>query len=130
MQKDAERIIINCYGVSDKELKFGDELYQKRLRRKNMRKFVDDHIIINPSKIDAALGAYHALHDNGFGITDEKALEMMASDGFVFAQARPGYKNTYMKLFKEQQLMESLRPDTVLPSPSQWGLVRGKGSTE
>ena len=119
MEKDSERIIVNCYGVSEKELDYGKELYKKRLRRKEVRKFIDDHIIINPSKIDVAIGAYKAKFDIGFGFSDEKALQMMAADGFAFAQARPGYSLDYAKLFKEKVNIEEVHEVQQYPAELQ-----------
>jgi len=133
LSKDAERIVIQCYGINDQEIEYGKNLYEKRLRRKKIRNFVDDLIVINKSKIDAAIGAYMAMDTSGFGMTEEKCLKLMAEDGFAFADSHKGEAKLYSKIYAEREKVLSMASDGVMeldPGPLNIKIPPGSPSSQ
>jgi hypothetical protein len=71
---------------------------------------VDDLLVINPSKIDAAIGAMRA--EQGCG--DEEAIIRLADAGFTFATAKAGYDEVYRRLYSNARVHNVL-PETESP---------------
>lgn len=98
-QKDNSRRIIARHNISDEQLLYGSQLYTKRLQRQKIRHFVDSFIVINPSKMDTAIGAMRA----ELGCGNEEAVIRLADAGFAFSSARPGYDEVYTRLYRNAQ---------------------------
>jgi len=99
LSKDSERSILQSYGISSDQLAYGEALYAKRNLRKKIRNFVDDFLVINPDKLDAAVGAM--LSEQGG--TSEEALIRLGSIGFTFARSSTGFHELYRRLYTERK---------------------------
>jgi len=95
MCKDAERKVLKVYNVTSAQLEYGAAEYERRLVRQKIRRSLDDFLVINPDKIDAAIGAMQAERD----CTREQAELELGRAGFCFAKSRPGFEELYRRMY-------------------------------
>lgn len=104
LSKDTERIILKVHGISRDQLEYGEAEYEKRIIRQKIRKFVDDFIIINPNKLDVAMGAMRAEEN----CSAEEALVHLGTAGFAFSQGRGGYDELYRRMYAAKESMSAM----------------------
>jgi len=107
-QKDESRKILASKGISEEQLEYGSRLYVLRQQRQRIRRYVDDLLVINPSKIDAAIGAMQVEANCD---TDEAEIRL-ATAGFAFASARPGYQEVYKRDYENKRMHN--KPETEI----------------
>ena len=104
LSKDGERLVLASQGISKDQLAYGQVLYEQRLLRQKVRKFVDDLIVINPDKIDAAVGAVRSTEN----CSADEAIIHLGRIGFAFARSRPGFDELYRRVYGAQELMSEV----------------------
>jgi len=112
LSKDAERNIIKIYNVSEAQLLWGSEEYDRRLARQKIRSFVDDLLVINPDKYDAAVGAVQAEQ----GCSSEEAEFHLARMGFAFSRSRPGREEYYRRMQLERIAVSEVPREDISPA--------------
>lgn len=112
LSKDAERNIIKIYNVSEAQLSWGADEYARRLQRQKIRSFVDDLLVINSDKYDAAVGAVQGEQD----CTHQEAEIHLAYMGFAFSRSRPGREEIYRRMYLERQSVSEVPVEDKSPA--------------
>jgi len=109
LSKDQERVVLKTHGISQDQMEYGQVLYTERIQRQKIRKFVDDLIVINGDKLDAAVGAMRAHEECG----TEEALIRLGAIGFTFSRSRTGYDEVYRRMYVAQDAMSTVPGEGV-----------------
>lgn len=107
--KGTDTIILECSNISEQQVTYGKEQYQRGLRRQRVRTFVAENRIIHARAFDAAVGAYIAE-----GCADKDiALCEMVRDGFMFAGSGTGDTiSEYSRVYRQRALLRDVHePD-------------------
>jgi len=104
MSKDYERKILKVYNVTQAQMEYGAEEYNKRLVRQKIRRNLDDFVVIQPDKFDAAVGALQA--ERGY---DRAEAEIRLGEyGFCFARSSSGHTELYRRMYLRQKEVSAL----------------------
>lgn len=98
-----DRKIIGSKGFTEEQLQYGQEIYERGLRKQRIRKHADRHHIITPDKLELVIGAQMAELD----CDKEEAIVELAADGWAFARSVKGLEEVYKHLYADRQRHES-----------------------
>lgn len=108
--KSDDREVLFQKGFSEEQLEWGRNEYAKGLRKERVKRRLAEIHIIQPDKIDAAIGIQMA--ELGTDNRDEAIVGLVA-DGWAFARSIKGTEVMYKQLYLDRQKHESTVSDSI-----------------
>lgn len=97
--RKAEHTVLFSKGISDEDLEYGKEQYERATRKKQLRKWGDRHHIITRNKFDCMVGGQMAI----IGCDKQTAITELMADGWAFSESIPNTEKVYEQLFLDRQ---------------------------
>lgn len=108
--KSVDKDILFQKGFTDEQLEFGRNTYEKGLRKQRVKRQLDDWHIIQPDKIDAAIGIQMAELDTN---DRDTAIAGLVADGWCFARSVKNTAEMYKQLYLDRQRHEHAVQDDL-----------------
>lgn len=101
--QEGDRKLVGRKGFTDEQLEYGQEIYQRGLRKQRVKRFADRHHNIHPDKFELVIGAQMAELE----CDQRQAIVSLAADGWAFTRAQGGLTEVYKQLYTDRQRHES-----------------------